>query len=422
MQSLSRTIGLGYLALCLLMVAVKAFVPLGGPLGYAPFSLAIGPASQPVELVIWYGTEKQAWLEEAVRRFEAQGATVNGRPVRVRLVGMGSREIADRVVRQDWGSDPRPTVVSPASSLWTAVLRADWAARNGGEIVSGDAPPLVLTPLVLVAWQERATLLWPSGVDNLWPQLHDALANEQGWVGVAETNGFGPGSVEYEQAQSWGFVKFGHTSPLSSNSGAQALMLLAYGYHNKTSGLTAVDALDAGFQTWLEEIERSVLDFGDSTGTFMTNMVRFGPSKYDLVLVYENLAIENIDAAQGRWNQPLNVYYPPATIFSDHPYAVLGDPLTTADQRAAAAVFRDFLLGRPIQELALGYGFRPADPNVSVVSADAANPFNRYASFGVRVDIAQQVETPSGDTIAALLDLWRRRIQPYALRFEGGSP
>ena len=36
MQSLVRLIGVGFIALCLLAVALKAMVPLPGPLGYAP--------------------------------------------------------------------------------------------------------------------------------------------------------------------------------------------------------------------------------------------------------------------------------------------------------------------------------------------------------------------------------------------------
>ncbi len=60
-------------------------------------------------------------------------------------------------------------------------------------------------------------------------------------------------------------------------------MLLAYGYHNKAGTLSGDDILNPKFQTWLAEVEQGVTEFGDSTGTFMTNMVRFGPSKYDLV-------------------------------------------------------------------------------------------------------------------------------------------
>jgi len=414
MLRIARTIGVGYLALALLVTALKAFVPLGA-LGYAPFAVPLGPGGQPIEVVVWYGTEKQAWLEEAARRFEASGANLDGRPINVRLVGLGSREIAERVAARDWRGEPPPAAISPASNLWVELLRSGWAASNGGEIVDGAAQPLVLTPLVAVAWEERGRLLWPDGGANFWQELGAAVADEGGWASVAARRGFAPDSPEAQRARGWSFVKFGHTSPLSSNSGTQTIILLAYAYHNKTSGLTTADILDPGFLRWLETVERSTLDFGESTGSFMTSMVQFGPSRYDVVMVYENLAIQNMEAAERRWGQPIRVYYPPATMFSDHPFATLGDPLTDADTRAAAARFRDFLRSRPLQELALSYGFRPADPRVSITGGGPDNPFTRYASYGVRADIDQEVETPSGEVVGGLIDLWRRQIEPLTV-------
>lgn len=414
MHTQARNLGLGFIVFCLLSLALKAFVPVGGVAGYAPLHLPIGPAGQPIELVIWYGTEKEEWLAEAARRFEATGPTLNNRPVRITLQGLGSREIADRVARQDWGTLPAPTVVSPASSLWIEVLDSEWRARASTPIIAGGnaAPqPLVLTPLVLVAWEERAAVLWPDGPRDFWHHLHSALASQQGWIDVASTNGFDATSPQARAAAGWGLVKFGHTSPLTSNSGAQTLVLLAYGYHNKSSDLSPADVVDADFQAWLATTERAVLEFGDSTGTFMDQMVRFGPSKYDLVVVYENLALSNIEAAQGRWGQNLRIYYPPANMLSDHPYAILDEPLTSAEQRMAAELFRDYLLSNPIQTLALSYGFRPADPGIAVVTNDANNPFNKYAAYGVQIDIQQQVQTPSGDVITTLLDVWRRSIE-----------
>jgi hypothetical protein len=415
MQKLARTIGLGFLAICLLAVPLKLFVPVPGALGYAPVDLGLAPPVAPVEVVIWYGTEKQSWLEEAARRFEAGAPTVGGRPIVVRLVGLGSREIAERVGRQEWGGDPRPTVVSPASSLWTAALAEQWAAANGGGILAADVRPLALTPLVAVAWEERAGLLWAEGTAGFWEDLHAGIVGA-GWAAVATERGFGPESAEGRRAAQWGFVKFGHSSPLTSNSGVQTLLLLAYAFHNKSAGLTTADIADPAFQAWLEAIESSTLEFGDSTGSFMTDLVRFGPSKYDVVMVYENLAIERIEAAERQWGQPLRVYYPPATSFSDHPYAILDAPLTTAAEREAAARFRDFLLARSAQELALQYGFRPVSPDVSITAAGAGSPFERYAGYGVQADIAQQVEAPSAAVLAALLDLWSLRIQPLTLQ------
>jgi hypothetical protein len=260
---------------------------------------------------------------------------------------------------------------------------------------------------VIAIWEKRAHALWNNGSTNFWTEIHDALADPTGWAG--HVNPAAPSDIKQE-AQNWGFVKFGHTSPLRSNSGAQTLILMAYGYYGTASKLTSAEITNQDFQKWFLEIENSVLEFGDSTGTFMDNMVRFGPSKYDLAAVYENLAIESIDKAQGRWGDTLRVVYPPATLFSDHPYALLEGDWTTPEQREAADTFGKFLLDRPQQELALGYGFRPADPNVAVITSDPSNPFKKYEQYGVKVDIAQQVEMPSGDVIATLLELWRRQI------------
>ncbi len=409
MQPITRAIGFGYLLICLLALLATAFI---GPVGYAPLPLPVGPAQEPVVVTIWYGTEKKLWLEDAAQRFAATNPRVGNRPVQIVLRGIGSRDIALRSARQEFGTDGPPTVISPASSIWVEVAKTDWAALNPGSqpFIVEQAPPLALTPLVVVAWKERAEVLWPEGPVNFWQNLHDALADDEGWVGVARANGFAPGSPEYERAKLWGFVKFGHTSPLTSNSGAQALILMAYGYHNKVKGLTNADALDPGFQQWLREIEMAVLEFGDSTGTFMTSMVQFGPSKYDMVLVYENLALENIEAAQRRWGD-IRIYYPPATMFSDHPYAILNTPWVTPEQRRAAEQFRDFLLSQPIQQIALDqYGFRPTNPDVSIRTSEPSNPFNRYSVYGAMFDTPPLVETPSGDVVTTLLDLWRRQI------------
>jgi ABC-type Fe3+ transport system substrate-binding protein len=248
-----------------------------------------------------------------------------------------------------------------------------------------------------VAWKDRADVLWPNGDKDFWPSLHKVLADPQGFASLGHPE--------------WGFVKLGHTSPESSNSGIQALMLLAYGYHNKSSGLSSADVLDDGFRTWLGEVEKAVPQFGESTGLLMTDMLRFGPSKYDMVIVYESLAIENFQVAQGRGGD-IHVYYPPATVYSDHPYAVLDAPWVSPEQRQAAALFRDFLLGTDMQTLAMNqFGFRPANLNVPINLSDPNNPFSKYTPYGIAYDVAQQVEVPPSDVLDTLIELWRRDIK-----------
>lgn len=391
MLRISQLIAAAYLIIAVALVGLTA---VNGPVATAPFPLALGPNRDPVVVTIAYGTEKRLWLEEAVRRFATTNPRVDGHPIQVVLEGIGSRDTVTRIV----AGELQPTVISPASSIQVELLRDDWQRKTNTNIVhdGSDAPqPLVLTPLVLVAWEERAAVLWPNPQANFWSSLHDALADPQGWA----TRG----------RPEWGLVKFGHTSPLSSNSGIQTLVLLAYGFHNKASNLTSADIFAPAFQSWLIDVERAVLEFGDSTGTFMTDMVLFGPSKYDIVAVYENVAIENIQAAEGRWGK-LRLYYPPATIFSDHPYAILNATWVSPLQRQAAAQFREFLLTEQTQTLALQYGFRPANPQVALITNDANNPFNKYRGYGVQLDIQQQVAIPSAEVLNNLTELWRRNI------------
>jgi hypothetical protein len=406
-KNTTRLIGFGYIAIVILTAIASVVF---GSVGYAPVPISIGPEPEPIVVTIWYSTEKKAWLEEAVTRFEATNPREGRRPIRIQLVGMGSREIAQRVSAQNWQGAGQPTVVIPASSLWLEVLRSEWASRGvSNASVAGSPASLALTPLVIVAWEQRAQFLWPQGSQaDFWNRLHDGLIDNQGWVSVVQkANG---SADQIEQAQRWGTVKLGHTSPLTSNSGTQMLLLMAYGYHQKSSGLSVADVQNLSFATWLVESERAVPKFGDSTGTFMQELIQFGPSQYDLVATYENLAIESIAPAEQRQGQRLRIYYPPATIFSDHPYALLNVPGVSAEQRSAALQFQNFLLSRPQQELALQYGFRPADPGVPINTSDPNNPFVRYQDRGLQVDVAQQVQNPSGEVVNALLSLWQQQI------------
>jgi hypothetical protein len=65
---------------------------------------------------------------------------------------------------------------------------------------------------------------------------------------------------------------------------------------------------------------------------------RFGPSKYDIAVVYESLAIAQLENAQGCWGN-LRVEYARITLWSDHPVALLQPEWVTPAQAAAARTF-----------------------------------------------------------------------------------
>src|SRR5829696_5495540 len=145
MLRLSRIIAGGYIALCLVALAITALI---GPLGYAPFPLVRAPARPPVTVTLWYSTEKREWLEAAKQQFQATNPTSNGRPIQVLLKGLGSPEIAQRIAGQDWRGETPPTAVSPASGMWLSMFNVP-IATTGAEAQQ----PLVISPLVVVGWE-----------------------------------------------------------------------------------------------------------------------------------------------------------------------------------------------------------------------------------------------------------------------------
>jgi ABC-type Fe3+ transport system substrate-binding protein len=364
---------------------------------YAPLRDLLLPPPKPVVVLVLYSTEKAAWINEAVTRFEATRSTVDGRPIQLELKKMGSREMYLAVL----DGTEQPDLISPASMLQISLLQDLSKSKFGTALVNPADQEIcrrvLLTPVVIVAWKDRADVLWgddPNG--GMWLRLHDALTNPKGWEAYGHPE--------------WGFIKFSHTNPLKSNSGFQTILLMTYNYFDKTSGLTGADILsDADYQRWFTEFEGTISNFGDSTGTYMEEIVAYGPSLYDMVAVYEATAIEQAENAVGRYGE-LQVYYPPATHMSDHPFCVLQAEWVTPEKARAAQMFVDYLTSREMQELALlEHGFRPVDESIPL--DQPGSPLQRYAVNGLQIDLPPEVEVPPGNVLNTLLDFWARNVQ-----------
>jgi hypothetical protein len=190
----------------------------------------------------------------------------------------------------------------------------------------------------------------------------------------------------------------------------QALALMAYGFYNRENAITVPDVTGQPFQDFVKALEagRRTQDYAaSSTGPFMQNVIRQGPSLYDVVAVYEALAIADVPRAAGRW-EGLRVFYPNINLWSDHPACLLDGDWITADQRKAALLVVDHLMSPAMQRAALRHGFRPGNLDVPVVTQDPDNPFNRYKDIGVRIDVPRIAAPPDGATLQALLQTFQR--------------
>jgi len=343
-------------------------------------------SGETVTLGIAYGTEKRQWLEWAVAQFNA---TREGKKIKIELIPMGSLEGGKAVV----AGDTRIHVWSPASSVYKEIFLQDWQIKynlNENPIIKEEI--LALTPMVLVMWKQRYDEFKQKYPELTFRTVGEALLEKTGWAGIANQ-------------PDWGLFKFGHTHPNESNSGLLTLVLMAYDYAQKCRNLTVADTVNADFQTWLYDIEQAVSGLSNSTGTMMREMVLKGPSAYDALFVYENLAIDYMKSAKGRWGT-LHVVYPKQNMWNDNPYYILNTPWSEEKHRKAAQTFLTFLMSEAIQKQALVHGFRPGDPNVAINGPDS--PFTQYAQYGLQIDITIACEAPKPDVIQNLLASWQR--------------
>ena len=353
------------------------------------------PALIPVEtdtteVNVAYGTEKQQWLEAATADFQKSPA---GRRITVNLHGMGSMEGARAVLE---GPTPIPIHVwSPASSAYRDLFERQWRSKHDNSPII-KSENLALTPMVFVMWKSRHEPFLKKYHGISFHSLAEAIKEPGGWGAIANH-------------ADWGRFKFGHTHPNQSNSGLLTLVLMAYEFFKKEANLSHADVAQSGFQNWLRAFEKSVARPGgsltSSTGTLMREMVLRGPSRYDCLLVYENLAIDYLDAARDRFGE-LQVDYPEPNIWNEHPYYILDVPWSDARQRAAAGEFLRFLMSKPIQEHALAHGFRPGNPAVSLRFADS--PFIRNSKEGLKIDLPRMCEPPRDEVVQDLLDSFQK--------------
>ncbi|MDR3578009.1 MAG: substrate-binding domain-containing protein [Anaerolineaceae bacterium] len=362
----------------------------------APLRDLVMPPPAPIVVTLLYSTEKADWLNEVTTNFYATNPRLDGRPIKIEASELGSREIVLNILDEK----NKPILISPASTMQISMLQDLSTGKFGHPLVDitdrSNCRPVLNSPLVLVAWRERAEALWgPTPGADLWKKIHDAVQNPKGWAAYNHPD--------------WGYVKFGQTNPLTSNSGFMTILLMTDYYFGKASGLTSNDILsNDAYKQWFLETENTISKFGDSTGTYMNDMIAYGPSVYDFITVYEATAISQANNALGR-DGAIHIYYPPATVMSDHPFCVLQADWVTPEQAQAANLFVNYLLSRPAQELALTkYGFRPTDPSIALDIP--GSPFGRYAANGIKITLPPLVQLPPGDVLNTLLDFWTRNV------------
>lgn len=361
--------------------------------------------SNPVTLTMYYGSEKEAWMQNVVADFNSRHLAACDGAITVNATPIGSGDSMQKII----AGQIKPDVWSPAGAVWLTLLNQAWLQKYGQTLIATgatDSPPLVTSPVVIAMWKPEAEALgWPS--------------KQIGWSTIAQLSTDPRGWAAYGHPE-WGDFKFGHTHPGYSNSGLDAVIAENYAAANKGRGLTIDDVNSTQSKEFVANVESSVIHYGESTGFFADKMFQNGPGYLSAAVMYESLVVEANEQKQyPSLPYPVVAIYPKeGTFYSDHPFAVLQASWVTQAKQKAAQVFRDFLLSPEQQRKALQYGFRPANLNVpiaapidSVHGVDATQP--RAA-----------LQVPSAEVVNAIESSWnqqRRKVDVMLVLDRSGS-
>ena len=360
------------------LIGLLLGLALGLLLGYELGRMA-GPGKAALEILMVYGSEKQAWIEAVVPEFEREYEERTGTPIRVICVPMGSGESMYQIIL----GQLKPVVWSPACSLWIPLANKLWAEEHPGSgplVPEGAWHPLVSSPLVIITW---ASLQESWHLTSL-RDLRELATSERGHE-----------------------VRFAHTDPSLSNSGLMSIMLelvaaikALYPPGKEPPELTVKDMEDPAVKDWIRGLEARAVAYPSSTGWLVGDMVSSGPGKINVVLAYENLVILENQAAG---KELLVAIYPEeGLLMSDHPFCILNAPWVSPEQREAARALLAYLLRADVQAKAMRYGFRPVNESVELDTTIFSPEWGVLPDPPVRV-LSTEV---SGDVVLLLPDLW----------------
>lgn len=362
-------------------------------------------SSNPVTLTMYYGSEKQAWIDDVVANFNSLHMTACDGPITVKATPIGSGLSMQEIV----SGTIQPDIWSPAGSVWLTLINAMWQKQHNSDLVATgatDSPSLVTSPVVIAMWKPEAEALgWPSKPIG-WSDIAALSTNPLGWAAY--------GHPEF------GDFKFGHTRPDDSNSGLDAIIAENYAALGKVRELSLADVNNPVTRDFVANVESSIIHYGDSTGFFANEMFTKGPDYLSATVMYESLVVQANDGKQyPHLAFPVVAIYPKeGTFYSDHPIAILQASWVTPAKKASALVFRNFLLAAAQQKKALQYGFRPAALSVGIGSpidsahgVDASEPKNL-------------LQIPSAEVVQAIESSWeelRRKVDVMLILDRSGS-
>lgn len=386
----------------LLVIAAVAASLLTGCLGFGPDC----DAGNPIRLRMAASQDKVSLLQKAADEY-GRTQSLDGRCVKVTIDSKNSGTAMEALAR-GWDESvdgPKPDVWSPAASLWVTLLRQRVQNTDkASPVVAGNPSPIMTAPLTIAMPKPMAQALgWPN-TEIGWADLAKLATNPQGWAAYGHPE--------------WGKFRLGKTNPNLSTSGFHATVGAYFAATDTTGDLTVDDLTSDRNRAFVSGIERSIVHYGDTTLTFMTNLQRADDrgaalSYISAVTVEEN-SVWNYNHGNtsldpkdnGRHPEPktplVAIYPKEGTISSDHPYVILAG-LDQTRQRAVDH-FLAYLHGEWAQGLFQEQGFRDyrGRPGKQITQENGL----------LRDQPRKVLAVPQPEVISAMLETWGELRKP----------
>jgi Ca-activated chloride channel family protein len=292
-------------------------------------------------------SEKADLVRQMAAEFNKGDAAVDGKCVQIAVSTKASGGAMDALARgwDDAVDGPRPDVWSPASSAWPVLLRQRLSERDTPDIVPAELPNIVQTPLVIAMPRPMAEKLgWPKKPLG-WSDIIALSKDAQGWGRYGEPL--------------WGKFRLGKTNPNFSTSGLNATIGTYFAATGLATDLTAADVNNPKTVAYVKDVEASVVHYGDTTLTFLANMLKADDRGQGLTYIsaatVEEKSVWDYNKGNPSGNPatlgqhapprtPLVAIYPKeGTLISDNPYVVLNAPWVDEAKKKGAALFLAYL-------------------------------------------------------------------------------
>jgi Ca-activated chloride channel family protein len=347
------------------------------------------PPKDAIAIEISSSNTKEDWMNAVVAQFNSeQHTTADGQVIFVTVKHVTSGGSQQAIL----DGKSQPVVWSPGDQSWVDEANRVWRDRNGKALIPEACDASVLAPIGFAMWRPMAEALgWPDKPIN-WDDIAGLSADPQGWESLGHPE--------------WGQFKFGHTHPDYSNVGLLSLTTVAYSTLGKTEGLTADEVYSQAVVDVFRNIEQNTYHYGIQSRPLMQVLAQRGPDYLHAVTTSEAETLKTNAEFQSTMRYPLVFIFPSrGTFWSEQPYCVLAGDWVSDEQKEAAQIFKDYLLDKKQQELAINYYLRPIDSSIPL---HAPLTLDSGTDPRVTTEIVPALESPSAEVSSAVKDVFHQ--------------